>query len=394
MTISTSDIREMLRALPMQQQTSKSLRYARYKSALTEVLAGMTDEQRKKSARLNKDFMRGLREPKYRPSYEADMAKGVATFEKTLTPQSVHQDTALTTLSVMYANAEYIGEQLMPAVSVAKRSDVYYIYDKRDRLAYPEDEITGAKSNANELDQNRSTANYSVRGYGYKNHLAFDVLQNQDAPLNEMVDVVEQINEGIAFRREKRILAIVGSSSNYGSNTAAAATVWSDATGGSIRADLLAARAALWSGFGPTRKIGFCSLEVWNEGIADNPEIHDLFNAQGAGLPTTQIVANWFRLDDILVSEARQDTANIGQTASYGRMLTDKVFGILSVAQSPTVRSAHFGSTFRLQGTPVSTQWLTPDVGVSGGMYARVAVLEDHKVVAGDAGYLVTSAVS
>jgi hypothetical protein len=386
MSISTEDLRQILRNAAREQRTERGVRYERYKRALTETLQGMTEESRVKAGRLNKDFLRGLADPKYRESYESELHKAIG-------PVNVHVDTSLATLSVMYANDAFIGEQLMPAVPVSKRSDVFYKYTKRDRLAYPDDEITGARAKANELDQSRTTDNYSVKDYGFKNHLALETIQNQDAPLNEMVDVVEQINEGIAFKREKRILTIVGTSGSY-AGTAAAATVWDDSTGGSIVNDLLSARAEVWSGFGPTKKLGFCSLSVWNTGIANNPEILDMFRNQREGLPVTAQVASYFRLDDILISESREDTANSGQAASYARMLTAKVFGIVSVATGPTIRSAHFGSTFRMQGTPITTEWTDPDLGVRGGLYARVAVSEDHKVVANDAGYLITSCIS
>src|SRR5690606_37784767 len=141
----------------------------------------------------------------------------------------------------------------------------------------------------------------------------------QDAPLNEMLDLLDNINEGIAFKREKRILEIVGNSANYAGNTADATTEWNDSTvlGGTIIPDILAARSALWRGTTATRVIGVCPITVWNGGIANNPDLLDKFKYTQSGLAVTQQVARMFRLDDILITEAREDTANEGQTASY-----------------------------------------------------------------------------
>jgi hypothetical protein len=99
-------------------------------------------------------------------------------------------------------------------------------------------------------------------------------------------------------------------------------------------------------------------------------------------------------MDDILISRAREDTANVGQTATYARMMTQKFFGILRVANRPTTRSLHFGSTFRMNGDPYTTEWPDPGIGKRGGVWSRVSVSEDHKVVAGDAGFLITAAIT
>ena len=368
---------------PAVQRTERGLKYERFISSAREILAGMTAEDQAKAAKANADFIRGLASPRYRMSYESELSKAV-------TPGAVHVDTLLATLSVMYHNDEYIGERLMPAVMVSKRSDKYAVYPKRERFNFPDDEI-GYRSSPNELDASRTTDNFSVKDYGYKNFLDLETVQNQDAPLSEMVDVVEAINEGIAFKREKRILAIVVTVGNYGANNAAAGTNWNDATGGSIIADLLAAVSGLFTGPSPTRKVGFCTLTVWNTGIANNPVIRDLFKYVQAGLPVTQQVAGYFGLDDIFVSRSREDTANAGQTAAYARMATTDIFGVLAVAQRPTTRSLHFGSTFRMQGDPYTTEWMDPGIGKRGGTWSRVSVSEDHKIVAADAGFLLTS---
>lgn len=364
-------------------RTEKGLQYERWIKSVREQLSGMSAEAQAKAAKANVDFCRGLASPRYSASYQGEIAKAVA-------PGAVHVDTLLATMSVMYKNDDYIGVQLMPYVPVTKRSDKYAVYPKRERFAFPDD-LIGHRSSPNELEATRTTDNYSVEDYGFKNYLDLETVQNQDAPLNEMLDLVESINEGIAFREEKRILAIVVNSSNYAGNTATAGTNWNDSTGGTFISDMLAATSGLYTGQTPTRKLGFCTLTVWNTGVANNPVVRDLFKYNQSGMATTSQIAGYFGLDDILVSRSREDTANSGQTASYARMATTDIFGVLAVAQRPTLRSLHFGSTMRMAGDPYTTQWSDPGVGKRGGVWARVSVSEDHKVVAGDAGFLLTS---
>jgi len=365
-------------------RTQKGLAYEAMMNKVRDQLAGMTEDSKKILKAKNLDFIRGLGCEVHGEAYRREL------IVRSVNPVSVHVDTLLAEMSVQYANDEYIGERLMPAVPVSKRSDYYAIYPKRERLAFPDDEI-GSRSVPNEVDASRTTDNYSVKDYGYLNFLDLETIQNQDAPFDEMVDLVEAINEGIAFRREKRILAIVAASGSYGSNTTTASTNWSDSTGGTIIADITAAKDALWVGQTPTRKVAFCSLGVWNSGIINNAALAERMKYVQTGLITPQMVAGWFGLDELLVTRAREDTANDGQTATYARMVTGDVFGILSVAVRPSRRSLHFGTTFRSNGDPLTTQWADPKTGKRGGIYAKVAVSEDHKIVAADAGFLITS---
>lgn len=372
-----------LQPLPLQ-RTPEGLAYERYIRSARDMLKGMTSKDQKRAAEANADFIRGLTNPRLTPDERDGM------LQKAITPAAVHVDTLLAGISVMYKNDAYIGERLMPVVPVNKRSDKYATYNKRDRFNAPDDLIS-TRGKSNEVTEGRSTDSYAVLDYGLSNFLDLETVQNQDAPLNEMVDLVESIAEMLALKREKRILTIVSTSGNYGGNTGAiTSTNWNDSTGGTILSDILAADAALYSGSTPTRKLAFTSLTVWNTCIAVNPIIKGLFNYVREGIATTQQVAGYFGFDDILVSRAREETANEGQTASYARMLTTDIFGILQVAERPSLRSLHFGSTFRMVGDPFTTQWPDAAVGKRGGIYARIAVSETHKVVAGDAGYLIT----
>jgi hypothetical protein len=362
------------------QRNQKADRFQRWYDEVRNCLDGHTPEDQKKALAANQSFLRGLANPRHSSDGEI----------RAVAPAAVHVDTLMSNFSTMYANGDYIGEQLMPVATVSKRSDKYAVYPKRERLAFPDDEI-GFRSSPNELEATRTTDNYSVRDYGYKNYLDLETVQNEDTPLNEMLDVVEAVSEGIAFKRDKRIMTVVMTSGSFGANTNTAGTNWNDATGGSVVEDILAARAALWRGQTPTQLIGYCPLAVWNGGIANNPKIRDLFKYTESGLAVTTQVARYFRLDDILITETREDTANSGQTASYARVVTGDVFGIVAAARNPTTRSLHFGSTFRMRNDPFSTQWSDPSIGKRGGIWHRTSVSEDHKIVSADAGFLITS---
>jgi hypothetical protein len=355
------------------QRTEKGVRYEKFITNVRNLLDGKDEVQQRKAVAAHEGLAKAL---------------GLGKF-KAITPAAVHVDSLLSTFSVMYANDEYIGERLMPVVTVDKRSNKFAVYNKRDRFAAPDDEI-GMRSSPNELDAGRTTDNYSVKDYGFMNYLDLEVMANEDAPLNEMIDLVESINEGIAMKREIRIAGFVQNSANYGGNTANATTKWDTVTtGGTIIADVLGADAGLFNGSSPTQKLGVTTLDNWNKCVTNNPAIRGLFQYVKDGLTTTEAFAKYFGFDDVLIGRARTDTANSGQAANYGRIWSTDFFSVIRVAKRPTVRSLQFGSTFRFNGDPLTTEWTDPKIGKRGGVYAKVAVSEDHKIVAGDAAFFI-----
>ena len=317
-------------------------------------------------------------DPKNKAAWQRANAALVA---KALTPGVVHIDSALTNLSIQYANGDYIGTRLMPVVPVARLSDRYFIYDKRSRLAYPDDAM-GARSSPNELNENLTTANFSCQSFGYKEYLDNLTLKNQDAPLDEMVDLIANLNEGLAFREELRIASILTTPANFGANTAAVAALWSGA--GTPVSDIKTAVRALWTGRGPGKVVGYCNNDVW-DAMIQNASLRGYFQYVVAGMTPTEAVAKLVGLDDILVCSARKDTANEAQAAAYGRLWPNG-FGIVRVAEGANIRNASFGYTFRFGGKPTD-QWYDPSLGPMGGYYGRVSVTECHTVVAPDTGY-------
>jgi len=310
-----------------------------------------------------------------------------------ISPSAVHSNTILSTMSLQYKNDDFIGEELMPPMPVGKRSDAYAIYPKRERLAFPDDKM-GPKGHANELNESRQTDNYSVTDYGLKNFVDAETVENEDGAFDEMMDLTEAILEGIAFNRELRIASVMTTAANYAGNTLSlsGSSQWDSASGGDPVKNIQDAKAALWAGRGQAELVAWSTLDVYNV-LARHAAIRDLFKYVGPGLATPDMIAKYFGFDRYLVAAARQDGANLGQTASYSR-IWGKNFGITRVAKRASLRNAPFGYTFRLKGDPKTTQWFDPVAGKAGGYWSKVATSEDHKVVAGDTSYLITTPVA
>jgi hypothetical protein len=309
---------------------------------------------------------------------------------------ATHVDSTLSSISVQYRNEDFIGSRLMPTVMVPKKSNTFFKYSKRDILATPDDSMSN-RSTANEVNANRSTDNYSVKPYALANTIDASELHNQDAPLNEMVDLVALINDQLALAQEKRHATVLTTAANYAGNTAtkAGTTQWSDYTTytESPAEAIAAARDAIWNpAQGPSRLVGFTSRAVFNKLRRHPTIITDFKHQSGLRLPTAAQLAEYFELDELLIGGASEDTANEGQSASYGR-IWGKDFGIVRVAQSPGIRHASFGYTFQFENKFTWEQF-DPEVGVKGGYRAKVGWEVDEKVVAPDTGYLLKAVIA
>jgi hypothetical protein len=309
---------------------------------------------------------------------------------KAITPGISHVDATIANMSVQYRNEEYIGLRLMPVIPVANKSGTYFVYDKRARMAYPDDAI-GARGSLNEIVESRNPATFRTSGYGYKEFLDQSELSNADAPLNDMLDATVGLLEALAFREEKRIASILTTASTFGANTAALASGarW-DVAGGNPINDILNARNSIWNGRGPGKVVAFMSLSVWTA-MQQNAKLQETFKYTRDGLLQPTQWATYFGIDELLIGGARQDTANEGQAASYGRIWSD-VFGIVRVATAQSVRNASFGNTLRFGGIDTA-QVFDAITGAKGGWVAKASVEESHVVVAPDTGFLLTTVI-
>jgi hypothetical protein len=322
------------------------------------------------------------------PEHKAARAAFTRTI-KAMTPGQVHVNRPLSNLAIAYANEEYIGDLLIPEVKVEKQADSFYEMSRRDFTAYPSDNLS-VEGEANKISRSLTTQSYLSVDHGYKESVPLSTIENQDEVLDEFVAATENTAEGLAYQREARQVTLLTTAGNYSGNTTAVSTGWS--TGGTPIADVQTARAAIWQGAGPSRVLGFCSLNVYNI-LAKHSTMLAIFRygPEANGLVTPKMIANVFGLDDLLVGKAWKDTANIGQSASYSRMWGD-VFGIVRVMKGTATRNRNAGFAARFTWKRPSTKIdLRPLNGVSGGYVVQTTSSDIDKVVGAPTGYLLTN---
>ncbi len=301
----------------------------------------------------------------------------------------------LQNLSVQYQNDAFIGTRLMPIVNINGRlAASYYSYGKRDRLAYPDDTMAD-RANANELNRTRTLANIALTPRALREYVDQMTMNNPEQPLNELVEASSNVLNGIAFKQEQRIAGVVAAAASYGSNTTAIAAADRWDVGGDPVADIISMGPNIWNGVaGNSKRVGFMSLNVWNV-LRKHPRVLDLFKFNGSspGIASTDMLKGWFDMDELLIGSAWQDTANEGQAVAVSRSLWPDVFGIVTVSESPTLRSVQWGATFQDRAAAEVDTTYAPERGIDGGWYARAKVSDVSAIIAADAGFLLSNVI-
>jgi len=313
---------------------------------------------------------------------------------KSLAPGELYSNATIRSMSIQYANDDYIGDRLMQIVNVGDQpTGNFFTYDKRSRLQSPDDTMP-ERGIPNEIEDARNKTTFSCNDYGLSNSISAKATNAADAPLDELIDLTESILDVLALKRETRQATLLTTATNYASGnttTLSGSSQWNSGTGGNPIADIQGARAACWTGRGPGSFVGFCSRSVWDV-LARHPQLLDLQKYVTAGLLAPKALAAFFGLSDILVGDARRDTANEGRTASYSR-IWGNYFGIVRVANRPSVRNASFAYTLRMFGEPKPAQWFEEKEGISGRYYAKVGISDDYRVCANEAGFLIVNPI-
>jgi hypothetical protein len=354
--------------------------YTRFRQGIANLLRSETPE--------DKEIVREMKE-------EAKaILRSVLSGQRTdVGPSTVHIPALLSNMSTEYANEAFIGRLLFPDVTVEKLEDKFPVFSKRDMLAYPDDTGGGEQDEGPEVSLTFSLDDYKCLPRLLSTKLEQKTIDNEDNAFDWMMAYAENLLNGREFNHEKRAMALAFSSGNYGGTSSlGAAARWNSGSGGTPIKDIQGARDSVWRGRqGNTKLFGVTTLEVYRV-LANHPVLLDKLRMKD-GNPSLTDLANFFELDGILVAKAWADAANSGQTASIGRMVTTKGFGVIGVAGSPGRNTASFGYNLLFKGERRMTQWFDDKRGTRGTWRMKAASDDVIKITARDAGFFLGTVI-
>lgn len=159
---------------------------------------------------------------------------------------SIHIDSAITNMSLLYSNPAFIADRVAPILPVAKRSDKYFTYGKETALSVTA--LVGGLpisarapgTAAGTIEYSVSTDNYYAAQYAYNHPIPDEELIYADDPLAPLVDAEIMLTNRLMLDNENVLATKVLTTANYSAanrtllTTGAAGTTWANSNVNSV----------------------------------------------------------------------------------------------------------------------------------------------------------------
>jgi len=316
-----------------------------------------------------------------------------------------HIDKPLSNLSIAYmqdANA-YVGGNIFPDLSVQKRSDIYYIFNKGDWFRRPDSTIRAPKNAPNKIEFSVSSATYYCKNYALSADIPWEDRENSDDAIELERSTIEHLTNILMLDREKRIALTVTSTSNVGSSVTLSGTdQWSDYGNSDPFEDMRLGMQSVQGATGKEANLVIMGRQVYDV-LVNHPDILDRIKYTQRGVVNADLIGNLLSTNvpvRVLVGGAIENTGNEdavtpGTSDAFSYIWGKNVF-IGHVAAAPGRRTASYGYSFRWKPTGFQDMTVLRKIDVEGTYTDRLDTMyfADEKVVASDLAYLITSVVS
>lgn len=251
-----------------------------------------------------------------------------------------------------------VGVRLAPLVDSQDINGLYFVRDRQrvgsvDPKRAPGEKVKMAESSRSTL-QPFITVDRSIIKHvplelvdGQGEAVLFDELENAASEaLEEIQQSHEEAVEALLWgANQTEFEAIYGS----GDQVITPGTKW-DQSGASIRQNVKSVMNAVYKRCGYKPNTGFLTKELFDEITSDpNNEIGERIKYTSGTVPTEQVLARYFGLNEIIVGEVLEDTANYGQTANYDYLWNGPHMGIFYIDPANSRNKETLASTFRWQ---------------------------------------------
>lgn len=265
----------------------------------------------------------------------------------------VHVNRPLTNISIAFLqNADnFVADRAFPNIPVTKQSDRYFTYDRgefnRDEMQKraPSTESAGATYSID------STPTYFANVWAIHKDVDDQVRQNADSPLQLDREATEFVTHKALIKREKEFVSNFFGASLWATDKTASPK-WDAASSTPIEDIRTGKRTVLAStGFRPNKMV--VTRNVYDV-LLDHPDIVGRLDRGqtpvGPAVTNRMQLAAIFELDEILVMDAIENTANKGGTASHSFIGGTDGCLLVYAAPSPGLMVPSAGYTFSWTG--------------------------------------------
>lgn len=277
------------------------------------------------------------------------------------TANDVHLDQVLTNISLAYLQDQmhFVADRIFPIVEVAKQSDRYYTYDRgyfnRDDMA---ERAPGTESAGTAFSVD-NTPTYYCREYALHQDIPDQVIANADVVINPLEDAAKALTQKALIKREKLFADTYLTTSKWTTDITGVSSgpssgevlQWNDSSSDPI-SDIRSASTTMleMTGFAPnTLVLGRRAYDALMDNAALLDRIKYGQTAGAAASVNTNLLAQLFEVNRVLVSQSIVNTANEGAANSHS-FIAGKHALLLHVAPSPGLMVPSAGYTFAWTG--------------------------------------------
>lgn len=300
-------------------------------------------------------------------------------------------DRDLTAIAVAFKPQGMIADIVAPRVTVGKQEFSWLIYPLDAFFNLPDTRV-GRRSRPNQVTLDGTEVTMATVDHGLDGGVPYADIENaaNDPRYNPLGDEVELIMSGVANRREVRVARLIHSASTYAVGlkaTLSGSSQFSDPTSTPIATISTALDLPL---IRPNQMV--FNQEGWTA-FRRHPEIVEAALGTGAkkGMATRDQVAELFEVREVVVGEARANTANRGQAAQLTRTW-GKHLALTYKSDTPNAKgSPTFAATFQWGGK-IAGQWEDKNIGLRGGVAVRAGESVLETTVATQSGFFFENA--
>lgn len=272
--------------------------------------------------------------------------------------EQVHIDRPLTNISVAYIQdqADYIAGEIFPHISVGKRSDKYFVYDKNDWFR-DEAEKRADASESSGSGYNLSDDEYFCDVWAFHKDIGAQTAANEDEVLNSRQDATEFVTRKLLIRRENLFVDQYFSATPWDNDETGGASgtspdfvQWSDKTDSSPIDDVAGWKRTIKNSTGFMPNTFGIGGNVWDK-LRRHPDIIELVKyTQTAITLNPGLVAQALDIDTLVIGEGVHATNEEGAaTETYEQIMDDD--GLLAyVNPRPRLRQPSAGYIFDWTG--------------------------------------------
>jgi hypothetical protein len=302
----------------------------------------------------------------------------------------LYQEQALTNVSVMYRNADFVAEQVMPIVPVNKQSGKYFVYGLDNLRAQEDARRPGTMSN--EIAWSLSKDTYFCDGHALHQYIPDEWRETADAAIDLDTDTTIQLTDKIFLNREIALVAALAAAMTPASQ---ATQYWDDDDVDPVMIlDEYKETVALAIGRKPNSLV--LSRPVFR-GLRNNYNVKRRISGApslDASLITQQQLANVLEIDNLIVAESVKVTTAEGIAPTAASYVWGDYGLLFFRPPSPGLRTVSLGYHYTWNTGRLGSLVYKDRAPKRHSDWIEVMRYFDQKVVAAAAGVLCSNCVS